>query len=632
MKMMKKLYLCLLMLTLVGAITVTAQEKKEKTKTEKVKKEKKAKKEKAPKAPKAQSGKKSKSSGSSESQKKPKAGTVEFDANQKASIVAMDSLLRNYRQISNELTMEHIWRFSDMQCERFKNDPNFMIGIADLYMTSLGNEGFAAQRYSEIKKRYPTNMEVYMKEANLFFQFAWLEYPTYDIEFLQKAKVQIDSAKIMFPQEVEPYLRWAYWQAPYRQVRMSGYEEFTVDNELAELKKKFPNNPCYRSMARYYNYDLSKKEDKMSEENRTNYIVYAVEFYEKEDPKLMTNPDIVDYADLCNRTNDQASMEKGLQMLDYGIQQNPNYPYFYRYKLWVQTNLAGKYRRAGEKEKAQQAWKEVLEAGVNFFENFDSIGKLTADYQCMAMANYELKAYDQAISYYNKQLEIEKDTMKRLSSMFDIINCYNRQDQYDNAIKSFTEYEALKKAAGKTMEYYDYNSIISAYVYTAIDTLVDKEKRIRYFQKADTLLMLSSEASPEYITQINQRRLKQVTLPLIPLIYGDGLGNKLFAFPEVLESAQRLEAAVLSSTEMKDLEYYMLMEAYYYEMLHYWFGDNDEQAYNLSEKMLSVDMPTDFELESLTKSQKKEYNSYSEIAMKVNTMYAPKYGKKKKKK
>jgi tetratricopeptide (TPR) repeat protein len=546
----------------------------------------------------------------------------ELNAKMKSSLVEMDSLFKNYHL--EGLYIEQVIERADEQCAKFRNNPEYMMGIADLFFTSMDNELLCKERYSEIKKLYPKNMEVYLREASLWFQYAWKYSPDCNVAYLQMAKEQVDSAKILFPNSAEPYMRWAYWQAPYRHVRLSGFEELSVDNELTALKEKFPDHPCYREIARYYLHDLSKRKDNLSKDDWANCIIYAAEFYGKENRQFLTDNDIVDYADACNTTNDPELLAKALDVLNYGIQRNSRYPSFYRYKMYAQSKLADSYRRSKEVEKAKQGWLDVKETGAVLFTKFKKKAILATDYYYLALANKELKLYDQAVSYYNKQLEIEKDTTQRLSALFDIVNCYNKLEQYDNAISVFSEYESLRRAAGKPIEYYYYNSAISAYIYMAIDTLVDKEKRISCFEKADSLLMLSSEASPEYLTQINQRRLEQVTLPLLPLVHGASLENKLFAYPEVLEAAQRLEASVLSVTEMQDLEYYRLMEAYYYSAVHYLMNDNYEQVYEISEKMLSKEMPASVELQSLSNARKVSYDKWTDFALKVNKMFKPK--------
>ncbi len=135
---------------------------------------------------------------------------VERETKQKISLIGLDSLLRNYRSVSNEITVDFLMRFSDEQCKKFKNDHGFMVKVADLFMTSMGNEIYSDQRYAAIKKMYPDSIETYLKEANLFFQYAWRDYPQYNPDYLQKAYAQMDTAKVLFPNSTEPYMRWAY--------------------------------------------------------------------------------------------------------------------------------------------------------------------------------------------------------------------------------------------------------------------------------------------------------------------------------------------------------------------------------------------------------------------------------------
>jgi hypothetical protein len=561
-------------------------------------------------------------------QKAPKAGTTEYKASQKASLVALDSLLKNYRNISNEITIENLQTFVDKQCAKYKYDPDFMTGVADLFMTSLGNEGFSAQRYAEIKKKYPNSMEAYLSEGNLFFQFAWREYPTYNAEFLQKAKAQVDSAKILFPKETEPYMRWAYWQAPYRQVRQTGYENLSVDYELAELKKKFPDYPCYREMARYYIGTLAEKKDKISTDNRDNYIVYSAEFYGKEDRKLMTDAYIVDYADICNQTNDRENLEKGLDILNYGMNRNPDYPYFYRFKMYIQANLAGIYGRAKEKEKSDQAWKDVVETGTTFFTKYDSIGKLLPDFKCMALANRTLKQYDKAIDYYRQQMNLEKDSISRLETEIELIYCYYLSAQYQKVIDSFRDYEIKKKSAGQEMSSYDYQFPMYTYRNLANDTTQSVEDRIRFYNEADSLYVIYTKLSPEDAVSINYERLDNL-IKRYQLEYGI-FGGEQIILPEFYEATERLIQSVLATQpNISDMNYLYLMIGYDYQRQHYISANKFEDAFRIAEIMTSVDMPSEFELNSLNDGQKSAYAQMVNDAQKTYNDLRPTYGKKK---
>ena len=562
-------------------------------------------------------------------QKTPKVGTTEYRASMQASLVALDSLLKNYRNVSNEITIDNLQTFVDKQCTKYKFDPDFMIGVADLFWTSLGNPGFSSQRYAEIKKKYPNYMEAYLREANLFFQFVWKDYPSYDAENLQKAKLLLDSTKIQFPQEIEPYMRWARWQAPYRQVRQTGYEDLSVDHELAELKKKDPEYPCYREMARYYIGTLVEKEDKISTDNRDNYIVYAAEFYGKEDRKLMTDAHIVEYADICNKTNDLEKLEKGLNILNYGLERNSDYPYFYRFKMWILENLAGKYKNTGEKEKSEQAWKDVIEMGSVFFSQYDSIGKILHDFKCMALAYREQKQYDKAIDYYGQQMNLEKDSLSRLDTQINIIRCYYLSKQYQKAIDSFKNYESKKKAAGLEMTSYDYQFPMYTYRNLANDTTQSVEDRIRFYNEADSLYVIYTKLSPpEVAGSINYDRLDNL-IKRYRLEYGI-FGGEQIILPEFYEATERLIQSVLATQpNISDMNYLYLMVGYDYQRKHYISANKFEDAFRIAEIMTSVDMPSEFELNSLNDGQKSAYAQMVNDAQKTYNDLRPTYGKKK---
>lgn len=545
-----------------------------------------------------------------------KKGSPEYNAQLRTTIIAMDSVLRN-ETLRKNIPPDVIKKFANEQCENFKNDPDLMSAIADLFLTAYGNEIFANERYSELKQMHPTYINAYLNEANLFHSRAWKDAPAFDSNFLLKAKTQIDSAKILFPTETEPYMKWARMQAPFRRhFRLSGYENLTVDNELEELQKKFPTYPCYLEMAKYYDEVLSKKKG-ISRDDMISYIVYAGEFYEKADINTLKQNEIVDYADICYQINDEEHLNKGLEVLDYGIRKYPEYAYNYRFKMWIEGKLS--------------QWENLVATGNIFMQKSDSLPKLNDDYMWLGIANLRMKHYEDAISYFKMQQELGiKDSMQQVACYRNLLDCYNGQSDLHHAVETFEKLKSFKEKKGMDMTVFDYLKLETAYRYQTIDTTIVAEKRIEFFKKLISICEIEGKLSPADIGSFYNNRFNY-TFQLI----GVEFGEQDIKRPEVLQAAKDLVDVVTNlqasqSEAEKDVnDTYYLCAGYRAMMVHYFYTDNGQEAYKLAEHIL-YDMPEAIELQGLHSSYANYYISYKSAAQQIYDTLRSKFGRKRK--
>lgn len=620
--MMKRLYICILLLTMVST-AVIAQDVQQKDDAKKEAKAAKPKKEKAPKAEKAAA----KTTVSTKISKKVKKDTPEYDAQIKASIQAMDSVLKNSREISKEITQDHLMKFADMQCEKFGNDPEFMDKIAESFYLNY-TDFYGAQRYAALRKVHPEYIEGYISEAKLLNDLGWKDAPAYEISKLEAAKALMDSAKIAFPTSTEPYMRWIYWQCPYRWITKTGYENLSVDAELEAVTKKFPDYPASLEVARFYDNELSKKKG-IDEDIAKTYMVYAADFYERTKRELMTPIDIVNFADICNRSNDTIRFAKGLEFLNYGISKNAQYPYFYRFKMYIETNYASKFRK--DKTRASDYWTKVIETGTNFFELSDSIVKLPGDYECLSNAYMQKQRYSDALEYIKKEIDTHLiDSIKHADLLAKEIECYNGLSNYDSAIETFKELEELKSKNNMTMNIYDYNPMETTYRKLATDTLNTIEKRIESYNNWGDICKKEADCSPMNAGGALYRRFNSI-MNRIELEKGE----QDIKEPEILEAAKDIVKAVTdyqatqSETQKDPDDTFYMVYGYRAMMVHYFFNDNYEEAYKLSETIL-WDMPEALELQGLRSQFVRMYNDFKSAAQTINDNTRGKVAKKKK--
>ena len=638
MTMMKRLYICFFLLAMVST-AVIAQDVQQKDDAKKEAKATKPKTEKKAKEPKAKKEKENKSSSkaaakttaskTSKTNKKLKKDTPEYEASIKASIQAMDSVLKNSRKISNEITQDHLMKFADLQCEKFGNDPVFMDKMAEAFYLNF-SDVFGAERYAALRKMHPTYIDGFISEAKLFNDLGWKDAPAYEPSKLETAKALMDSAKIAFPTSTEPYMRWIYWQCPYRYITKTGYENLSVDAELEAVTKKFPDYPASLEVARFYDNELSKKKG-IDEDLAKTYIVYAADFYERTKRELMTPIDIVSFADICRQSNDTLRFAKGLDYLNYGISKQPDYPYFYRFKMWLEGEYA--FRTRKEKERSLKFQESVIETGTQFMERFDTIVKLPQDYEYLINAYMQNESYLDAIKFINDQIGTNLlDSINYASALGKIIDCHNGLGETEKAINAFRTFENYKKEKNIAMTIRDFQKITTPYQKIAKDTLQDKEKRIMYYYSLDSIYQKMGVLSPEDIgyTEVNRLNLTRER----NILEGNNDAN-----PIILEASNRLIDAIngifanKNEFERDEIDVYYLMTGYYWKLAYYWSQEGKsgfDGAFETSEKMLN-DMPYSVEFKNLNNTYKRFYDGYQNIADNINKKLRDNgYGKRKK--
>lgn len=509
----------------------------------------------------------------------------------------LKEMLRNSREAPDELMKR-----ADDECKRFRNDAVFMDSVAEAFYTVYNNEVFGDRRYEELRKVHPKYKgQSYLNQARIYHSMAWRDGENgwgYVEDFIKIANNYIDSAKLAMPKSPEPYLVKIRLQAPFKHYSLNnGSPFYNIDEELAEVKAKFPKSKPYLDIARYYEEVLAKKEKAM--------LLDAAEYYEKAgEHNELKAAHWNNFAILVYQYhNSFAKEDYGVEIANKGLERFPKYAPLYRAKLW--------------NEGAYKKWNDVLDTDKKMAKYRKKLKPSYIDYKYVAQAYENLKRYDDAIEAYSKELELIDSDTEKMNTMFSLVSCYNRISQYDKAINLFAEFEALRKKVGKDIEYYHYNQLIRAYLYQGADTMQTKEARIHYFEKADSVCQLAAVASPEYITHINDVRFWTILVGGLSKVKYDGFNGDFTALPEFLEAAERLYKSGEAKEKREDIDYYFIMKGYYWTMMHYLFLDDHDNTLQMADKMLSTDMPLGMELPSLSESRKKEYSQWYEKAEEI---------------
>lgn len=538
-----------------------------------------------------------------------KKGSPEYNAQLRATVVAMDSVLKYSTKTPPDILM----KFADEQCKKFKNDPVVMDSIAEAFYRFYNNEIYGERRYSDLKKLHPEYKEVYLTEARLFHSMSWYE----DAEgwhcksdLLRKAEMKLDSAKILMPTSTEPYMLWVRLQSRFRRHKLLDYNPPTIESELAELKKKQPTYPAYLETARYYEEVLAKKDK--------SWLLDAAEFYEMAGKHgELTAPFWVNYSLMCYTYYKNFEPEYGIKVADRGLQQYPDYPRLLRAKFWNE----GRFDK----------WDDVLETGKTFLEKRDTLTMLVDDYRWLGTANLKKKNYAEAITLFEKQQELGiKDSVQQVTCYRNLLDCYNGLEQFDPAVETFAQLKSYKERKGMNMSIYDYLKIEPAYRNQAADTTVVAEKRIGYFRELDSICVIEAKLSPHDAGSVLNRRLNYV-LNRTKVEQGEQDIKR----PEVLKVAQELVKAVSdlqanqSESEKDPMDTYYMVTGYRAMMVHYYFTDKQEEAFKVAETIL-YDMPKAETLRSqgLRPNYVDVYVTYKSAAQQIYDSLRAKFTKK----
>lgn len=529
-----------------------------------------------------------------------KTQTTEYKAKRQATVEALDSIIKTTGR-STVITPDHLMSFLDEKCKEFDWDPVLMDSIASAMYTLYGNEVWGERRFIQLKQRHPTFVEAYYTEGLLFHTLAWINSDgvSYDPEFLAKAKVQIDSAKLIVPESEEPYMLWVKWQGKY--------DPEGVATEIDTLKMRIPNYPGYLEVARDF--------DRYSTSDRT-FLPSAMKFYGKAEHEAMKIYDYVNYALICYRygdiTKEKNAFKEGIAIANEGLGKFPNYPGLIRMKLWNEAGQTTVPRLPDEEKK--EMWDSAYVTSQRFIALPDTVERQANDYRWLGMVNMETKHYSDAIKYIKQQLKMGvPDSIQHALALRNIVDCYTSLEIYDNAIAAFDDYRSYKESKNMEITLFDYSKLLNVYNYMGQDTLNMTSERLACFHKADSVLDIMGKISVEDLGYVNNMRLG-VTMQIIQTEEGELNITR----PEILTACIRLAQTILAipESERKANDYYYLMRAYRYAMEHYLYTDMKGESWLVSDFIM--EMPLDMELPDMSKSRAREYGNHMNRATTIN--------------
>ncbi len=517
-----------------------------------------------------------------------KKGSPEYNAQLRATIIAMDSVLK-YSKTPSDILM----RFADDLCEKFKNDPVVMDSIASSFFTFY-SDIYGERRFFDLKKRYPTFVDAYYTQGLLYHTLGWIENPKFDPSLLKRAKEQIDSAKLLVPNSPDPYLKWIRWQGKYDPEGITG--------EIDTLKLRVPGFPAYLEVARDF--------ERYSNTDRS-FLPSAKSIYGKAERDFMTAQDYSNYSLVCFRVGDiqkkKEDFEEGVAVAEEGIKKFPHYPYMYRMKLWNQGGMTTAQGLTPEEK--NEMYKNLYQTSLVFKEIPDTFARLSNDYRWMALGNMETKHYSEAVKFLKKQLELGvSDDRQHAIALRNLVDCYTKLELYHNAFSSFNEFENYLRSKSMNISISDYQRLFEVYGKQGADTLNITNDRLLFLAKADSVLNIMGQVSPEDIGYVNYNRL-QVALTIA------GVDGLQYSSPGILVASNRLVKSMLSiqEKERKPNDWYYLMRGMRYALEHYIYTDKNGEAWVVADEMLKLPK----QIAGMSQKRSEEYNQHIKRALQL---------------
>jgi tetratricopeptide (TPR) repeat protein len=313
---------------------------------------------------------------------------------------------------------------------------------------------------------------------------------------------------------------------------------------------------------------------------------------------------------ICYRVGDiqklKEDFEEGVQVANEGMARFPDYPYLLRMKLWNQGGMTTVPRIPSDEKKIM--WDSLYVTSQAFKELPDSFQRLFNDYRWMALASMETKHYSEAIKLFKQQIEAGgTDSIQYALALRNMVDCYTNLELYDDAEKAYFRYEDYKKEMAMEMTIADYQKLFLVYYYQGGDTLSMAPDRINFLQKADSLLVIMGEISPENIGYVNNTRLR------ISLLLA-GLEGKDYSYPPVFEAANRLVKSMLAvdESDREPNDWYYMICGMRYAMEYYIQTDLRGEAWVCADEILGL--PMSKELKGLALARTKDYDQYTNRA------------------
>ena len=436
--------------------------------------------------------------GASADKKKKKWPTdPDYLARRDATIQAMDSVLK-YANTDPEPLM----LFADEKCKEFDNDPVLMSGIAEGFATRAGQIELSIQRFRELKRMHPDFLDGYYNYALTIDAKAVEVKPegnlSRDESLCKLAKAQMDSAKVAFPNNQQPYVMWLRRCTRYI-FNDAIKKEFEA--EVEAYRKAFPQENVYYIAANILSDNDIKMEmtnfndNKLRSDAEYERSQLALSYFGRIDINALNSDqlnNLVYYYYESTKSlyldSEQKAVfyEKGLDGARLGLSKYPENINFNRFALYHAAELA-KYDKEKYKEYAIQAHAN----GEKLMGGTDNL--LREDYFYTAIALQYMEDYSGAMNMYKMALEKRIPYIERyhhcdsLTAFQNMADCYRGMGDYWQAIEQLKKMYNVRKLKGQQLTGRDLTALVRLYVPIGNDTTKTQKERFQAFVAIDEL-------------------------------------------------------------------------------------------------------------------------------------------------
>lgn len=412
-----------------------------------------------------------------------------------------------------------------------KKDAKTAIEIGRAYLSAA--DTLSARKYAEIaKKADKTNGDAYILlgdiEAysdNAGEAASWYEQAIYfdknnEKAYIKYAQVNSYSSPTLAVQKLEEL----------RAIR----PDFPVDAEAAHI---------------YYNVAVNK--------GKSSLLTDALNHYKKVEKSKLEKGRLTEYALVAYLLQDHKT---SLEVAQYGLQGEPRNAGFNRLSLYNNADLS--------------QFEEAVPYINRLFNESDSVKLTMNDYKYAGYALQGAKKYDEAISYFEKQIaEAGENKAEVATAVKNISDCYKSMGDVKSSLAKFEEYLTLKENATAN----DYAGLATLYRGLAADqTGAEQEASVK---KAITVYETMIEKFPTSADYSNFMAARTISAL-------DADQKKGLAKPYYEKLAESIEAAGVKDASDKA----RITEAYSYLGIYYFkIKDDAATAKPYFEKLQNVD-------------------------------------------
>lgn len=458
-----------------------------------------------------------------------------------ATIKAAEVVIKKY-------TPKYVEPITDELCDKFRKNPEVMVGIADAYLYKQNDTTMA---YKYLRRA----LEVKSDHAPAYQLGGEIEESVRDTA---KAVEWYERGIAAAPKDPSCYLAYAKL--------MSMKNPEAAQKRIEELLTHDPTFPVNIELAKMY--ERVADNIRGDEELQKQMYQKSIDQYALCDMNTIPKDKLVSYGIMLY--SNSKDFDKAIEVARFGAEKfKPVNSEFNRLGVVASYGL--------------QNWADAVEFGEATFKADSLIPRLD-DFWNLARAYRNIKKFPEAISTANKL--IANDTIpeeQKLDAYQLIAECHKETENWTDAIKEYENYIKKKEEYGE-LDAYDVFSIGDTYMKMAANQSGDD--RIKNFKKADTVFINMAERFPDKISLALTKRY-EIGTNLVKTADGEQDWDAGIVKP----IAEQLISVIQANNETDNLAKARLKMCYNYLAFYYLNSKNKNIKTSKSyfQKILEID-------------------------------------------